>query len=601
MSSLPIRRVFTVILFLVVFSIALILMSLSAHSQTVQHVPEPYMLADIHVETMFANGVAAGNGNSYPTDFTNADGTVFMFANDENGRGLFINNGPQDGAHFVAEVNPNDNSTYPPPMPTPYATPAANFGRPTAINDKFFYVNDDGSTGRELWVSDGSLTGTMLVKDITLGSNSYPGSLKSFNDQLIFQAGDIFSNSKLWITDGTITNTEVLYDNVSGEDYSYPHNLVTLNNVTYFRANHEILGDSIWRTDGTPDGTRMAVDVLPTDSSNSYYDDYVTLAGDLLYFLVNHPSYGKEFWRSDGTVDGTWLVKDIAPGTSNSTWQTKYIDFNNTFYFYADHNDAYGRELWQTDGSMDNAILVKDINLDSGDSYVNRLAVVNGRIFFTAIDATHGRELWISDGTENGTDMVTDINLNGSSILGKDYYQDYAAMNGLYFFAAYDGVHGIELWQSDGTEAGTVMVMDINPGAGSSNPKYFEVIDNTLYFSADDGTHGVEPWVLSHAAFARDDSVITVMGKAITINVIENDNYLNLDQIVITKLSDPEHGVVVLNNTTFTYTPDNGYVGSDWFTYTISDGSGEPKLATVTILINGERLYLPLILQKEMN
>jgi hypothetical protein len=45
-----------------------------------------------------------------------------------------------------------------------------------------------------------------------------------------------------------------------------------------------------------------------------------------------------------------------------------------------------------------------------------------------------------------------------------------------------------------GTAAGTVMVIDINPGAGHSNPGDFTVFNGALYFSADDGTNGHELW-----------------------------------------------------------------------------------------------------------
>jgi ELWxxDGT repeat protein len=37
-------------------------------------------------------------------------------------------------------------------------------------------------------------------------------------------------------------------------------------------------------------------------------------------------------------------------------------------------------------------------------------------------------------------------------------------VGGKLFFTAGDGVHGRELWTSDGTEAGTVLVKDIKPG-----------------------------------------------------------------------------------------------------------------------------------------
>jgi ELWxxDGT repeat protein len=52
----------------------------------------------------------------------------------------------------------------------------------------------------------------------------------------------------------------------------------------------------------------------------------------------------------------------------------------------------------------------------------------------------------------------------------------------------------LELWQSDGTEAGTVMVRDIYPGSTGSNPTNLVSMNNKLYFTADNGVHGRELW-----------------------------------------------------------------------------------------------------------
>ncbi|MCW5203024.1 hypothetical protein VU12_08800, partial [Desulfobulbus sp. US4] len=54
--------------------------------------------------------------------------------------------------------------------------------------------------------------------------------------------------------------------------------------------------------------------------------------------------------------------------------------------------------------------------------------------------------------------------------------------------------NGRELWKSDGTEAGTVIVKDIYAGLTGSNPNYLTVVDGRLYFSADNGANGRELW-----------------------------------------------------------------------------------------------------------
>ena len=92
---------------------------------------------------------------------------------------------------------------------------------------------------------------------------------------------------------------------------------------------------------------------------------------------------------------------------------------------------------------------------------------------------------------------VKDIHSGGPS----SWPYSLTAVGNTLYFAATDGINGIELWKSDGTDGGTVMVRDIysggpssNPNYLSSNPNYLTAVGNTLYFRADDGINGTELW-----------------------------------------------------------------------------------------------------------
>lgn len=169
---------------------------------------------------------------------------------------------------------------------------------------------------------------------------------------------------------------------------------------------------------------------------------------------------------------------------------------------------ATGQELWATDGTTGGSHLVKDINPGSNSygaygSFPFSLTNLNGTLVFSASDGTNGGELWRSDGTSMGTVLVKDINTAVSS------YGAYGSnpfgltnANGTLYFAARDATNGFELWKSDGTSTGTVLVRDINTGVGpysayGSYPYYITQANGSLYFSADDGINGNEPWILS--------------------------------------------------------------------------------------------------------
>src|SRR5262249_10140732 len=107
-------------------------------------------------------------------------------------------------------------------------------------------------------------------------------------------------------------------------------------------------------------------------------------------------------------------------------------------------------------------------------------------------DGVHGYELFVTDGSFGGT-----VRLTNPQPCGCDPEVDNLMnVGGILYFTEDDGIHGREVWKSDGTPAGTVMVQDLFEGYGGSYPGHLTNAGGTLFFDADDGIHGDELWSL---------------------------------------------------------------------------------------------------------
>jgi ELWxxDGT repeat protein len=194
-------------------------------------------------------------------------------------------------------------------------------------------------------------------------------------------------------------------------------------------------------------------------------------------------------WRSDGTAAGTvQFATTLVKVDTGNVFITPIL--NGKIYFTG-INATNGSELWVTDGTDAGTQMVKDIEAASVSSSPVDLFLFNNTIYFFANTTATGYELWKSDGTIAGTVMVKDINLGANS---SNEATTFFSNNNILYFTANDGTNGNELWKTDGSSGGTVMVKDISPGGGSSDPGEFTALGNTVIFSADDGTSGPELW-----------------------------------------------------------------------------------------------------------
>src|SRR5262249_19238594 len=149
--------------------------------------------------------------------------------------------------------------------------------------------------------------------------------------------------------------------------------------------------------------------------------------------------------------------------------------------------DAGGSELWKSDGTNAGTVRVKDIVSGAGGSSPDRLANLGGGLLFAADDGVSGRGVWRSDGASAGTVRAEDIapgpDSAFSSLTGFDAISEVAVSAGAYYFPAYEPSTGLELWKSDGTAAGTMLVKDLVPGPDPSWPRFLIDLNGILVFA----------------------------------------------------------------------------------------------------------------------
>jgi ELWxxDGT repeat protein len=282
-----------------------------------------------------------------------------------------------------------------------------------------------------------------MVKDILPGAT---GSMAAYptvcNGALFFIADDGINGSELWVTDGTQSGTTMVKNIAPGSASSTPVSLTAIGNTLYFSATTAATGYELWTSDGTTAGTQMIKDIIPGAIGSVSYPMFVPYSGKT-YFRASDGFNGLELWTTDGTEAGTQMVKDINVGAGNS-YPGPYCVYNNKLYFLA--NDGInGYELWVSDGTTAGTQMFKDLNPGANDGSPDEMFVYKKHMYFTAIQNPLGRQFWISDGTATGTKIIAppiapiSHPANGSEFFLFD--QDSALYVSAYFTSA-----GRELW-----------------------------------------------------------------------------------------------------------------------------------------------------------
>jgi ELWxxDGT repeat protein len=322
---------------------------------------------------------------------------VFAAQGERGGHGMELWAVDEGGsAHEVTEIRPGRRGSSPSDL---------------VVMGRRVYFAATSSTGRDLWATDGTATGTVLVRDLAPGKLGAPRDLVVAGDRLFFTSGDPTHGRELWTSDGTAQGTRRVADIRPGARGSGIAELTAVGTAVYFQADDGVHGTELWASDGTRAGTRLVRDLRLSGGSEPVE---LTAVSDALYFVADDGAAGSRsrLWSTDGTAEGTVVAR--APAGCEATGMgdpSGLTDDRGTLFFVATCDQ--GRELLRAEPATA-VVAVADGN-PSGDPDPVILGSVFGRLYFSADDAVHGRELWSTDGTPEGTTLVGDINPDGSS------------------------------------------------------------------------------------------------------------------------------------------------------------------------------------------
>ena len=270
----------------------------------------------------------ASSNPQYLTPLNNSKVMLFQATTREYGSELWRTDGTIDGTFIVADINVGASSSTPSYI--------------TLLNGKALFAADDGWRGNELWLSDGSLSSTgrttHVVKDINPGDSSsdpqhfvvvnaadMPALSGSAEQYAFFNAVTEAAGAELWVTDGTLSGTAMVHDIYPGSSSSNPSYLVNYDGQLFFQADGGIFGPELWVSDGTSSGTRQLKDIAPGSAGSS--PSFLTLfrpegrpqirPADGIFFVANAGISSTscrlglkcrnsfELWVTDGTASGT--------------------------------------------------------------------------------------------------------------------------------------------------------------------------------------------------------------------------------------------------------------------------------------------------------
>jgi ELWxxDGT repeat protein len=418
---------------------------------------------------MLVKDINPGAADSNPRYLSDINHTLFFGADDVvHGRELWKSDGTAAGTQLVKDIVPGAGESDP-------SGGAGLVGQPmTDVGGTAYFLASDAAGVRGLYRSGGTADTTTLVR--AFPGVAAPSWMTAFQGKLYFVGSDTSHPNSLWVSDGTTAGTMPLKITSGTGD------LVVADNQLFFAAVDGTRGSELWVSDGTAAGTRAL-----TNLSAFAVPGDLTAFQNKLYFTAS-TDVNRQLYVSDGTEAGTRPITSFTEHNNPINFLTVV---KNSLYFTVQLSSAPGTGwiLYKSDGTAAGTTRVAALDVPQD------LTAVNDRLFFTDFAPSFDRSLWTSDGTAAGTHLVKGWP-SGPAEGSPDHL---IAFNNKLYFTAKDKpdlTGKLQLWFSDGTEAGTAIEPIASTFFAGPSPDNLAVSNGNLFFSANDGTHGNELWVL---------------------------------------------------------------------------------------------------------
>ncbi|HEX6864245.1 MAG TPA: hypothetical protein VF414_15555, partial [Thermoanaerobaculia bacterium] len=345
---------------------------------------------------------------------------------------------------------------------------------------RVFFLADEASSGHELWVSDGSGSGTEMLADLCPGECSMGVlPLGSLGGTFLFAAGE-YQDLRLWRSDGTRAGTFPLTPVAASFLHEEPAPVIFGGQLLFDACVQGRCG--LWRSDGTLGGTRPVKDLAI---------ETLVAAEGKAYLVRDEYPQGFSLWVTDGSEAGTVPVGKPGDGSLTS------IVAAGSRVFFVSSTEESGDELWTSDGTPQGTRRLTEFPADQPFGDDPLLWPSGKRVYFVADDSVHGLELWRSDGTPNGTRRLTEFDhprpfpspVSGERLLVEEI-KDRAV------FMASDGITLPKVWTSTGDPGSVTPLPDPCGGACELLPEYPLMVrsGDRAFYVANDGVHGFELW-----------------------------------------------------------------------------------------------------------